>query len=59
MEGKPSLIIDGNPLLIKNTFKKTAYCRKKPLTIFQKNHFLYNKIPDYGRITFPYMAAGL
>ena len=33
MEGKPSLTIEGNPLVIRNTFKGTPYYRKNSLTI--------------------------
>ena len=33
MEGKPSLNIEGNPLLIRNTFKEIPYNRNNSLTI--------------------------
>ena len=46
MEGKPSLIIDINPLLIKNTFKKTTYYVKKPFTTFQKQIPYYIRKPQ-------------
>ena len=46
MEGKPSLIIDINPLLIKSTFKNTTYYIKKPFTIFQKQIPFYIMKPQ-------------
>ena len=33
MEGKPSLTIEGNPLLIRKSFKDIPYNRNNPLTI--------------------------
>ena len=33
MEGKPSLTIEGNPLLIRKSFKEIPYNRNNPLTI--------------------------
>ena len=33
MEGKPSLAIEGHPLLIRNTFKGIPYYRKNSLTM--------------------------
>ena len=33
MEGKPSLTIEGHPLLIRNTFKGIPYSRIKSLTV--------------------------
>ena len=33
MEGKPSLTIEGNPLLIRKSFKEIPYYRNNSLTI--------------------------
>ena len=33
MEGKPSLTIEGNPLLIRKSFKEIPYTRNNSLTI--------------------------
>ena len=33
MEGKPSLTIEGNPLLIRTYFKEIPYYRRKSLTV--------------------------
>ena len=65
MEGKPSLPTEGNPLLIRNTFKEIPYYRNKSLTnkdIIQGNPYqiiginplLYKEAPYCGRKTFPY-----
>ena len=50
MEGKPSLTIEGNPLLIRTTFKEIAYYRKRSFTnkeIIQGNPLLNKETPDY------------
>ena len=50
MEGKPSLTIEGNPLLIRTTFKEIAYYRKISFTnkeLIQGNPLLNKEIPDY------------
>ena len=44
MEGKPSLTIEGNPLLMRNTFKDIPYYRNKSLT----NNTEFMEIP-YNR----------
>ena len=54
MEGKPSLTItiEGNPLLIRTTFKEIAYYRKISFThkeIIQGNPLLNREISDYRR----------
>ena len=52
MEGKPSLTIEGNPLLIRTTFKEIAYNRKRSFTNkerIQGNPLLNKEIPDYRR----------
>ena len=56
MEGKPSLTIEGNPLLMRTTFKEIAYYRKRSFTnkeIIQGNPLLNKEIPDYRRKSLP------
>ena len=56
MEGKPSFTIEGNPLLIRTTFKEIAYYRKKSFInkeIIQGNPLLNEEIPDYMRKSSP------
>ena len=56
MEGKPSLTIEGNPLLIRTTFKEIAYYRKIPFTnkeIILGNPLQNKEIPDYRRKSLP------
>ena len=43
MEGQPSLTIEGNPLLMRKTFKEIPYL------LHNKNHLLYNEIPCYRK----------
>ena len=56
MEGKPSLTMEGNPLLIRTTFKEIAYYRKRFFTnkeLLQGNPLLNKEIPDYRRKSLP------
>ena len=56
MDGNHSLTIEGNPLLIRTTFKDISYYRKISFTkkeIIEGIPLLNKEIPDYRRKSLP------